>query len=219
MSQVEETYSKKVLNFSFLIIGVSIFISGFALASVQGLYDRDFPEHFHLKLSEQQHLELDKDIGDAALTMKTFVNTKFNSLNQTVIENTVETEKNKNAITDVKVDIKSKFPEGQDVANPGTSVGSTTPILTLKINKSTFIPGETIVFSGTGYPDSTVIINIQKYGGCGQNDICAAWTTVDRNGSFELRFETEFDDPVGAWKAYVKAGEDRSATIVFEVEE
>ncbi len=222
MSKEEEvttyySYSKRTLNLSFLILGLAVFLSAFALATVQGAYE--IVEHSHLELSESQHLQLDRDIGDSAATMKTYVIDKFNPLKENVTENTIETQKNKNAITAIKVDIKNKFPVGGSVDDPGTSVIANTPFLTLRIDKLSYIPGETIVFTGTGNPDSTVIINLQKYGGCGQEDICAAWTTVDRNGNFELRFETEFDDPVGAWKAYVKSGEDRSETIVFEVEE
>jgi len=201
-------------------IGIVALLIGITAIGISvGYNPSEVVDHSHLKLSESQHLELDKDIGDSAATMKTYVNKKINSVNATVIDNTKETEKNKDAITDVKLDIKSKFPQASNVVNTGSSVISNTPFLTLKIDKTSYIPGETIVFSGTANPDSTVIINIQKFGGCGQQDVCAAWVTADRNGVFELRFETEFDDPVGAWKAYVKAGEDRSDTIVFEVAE
>jgi len=210
-------FSKRTHILFFILTGAALFVAGLAIATVQGAYDKDFPEHSHLKLSETQHNELDKDIGDAAVTMKTFVNTQINSLNQTIIDNTSEAKKNKDEITAVKVDIKNKFPQASDVTDTGSSVISNTPFLTLTIDKTSYIPGETIVFTGTANPDTTVIINIQKYGGCSAKDICAAWVMADKNGQFRLEFETEFDDPVGAWKAYVKVGEDRSQTIVFEV--
>ena len=138
-------------------------------------------------------------------------------INTTVTENKATGKANKDEITTTKLDIKNKFPQAADVDITSSSVGANTPFLTLTIDKTSYLPGETIIFTGTANPDATVIINLQKYGGCGRDDVCAAWTTVDKNGNFYLEFETEFDDPEGAWKAYVKEGQNRSQTIVFEV--
>ena len=139
-------------------------------------------------------------------------------VNQTAEANKVTGKANKDEITATKLDIKNKFPKASDVENTGSSVISNTPFLTLAIDKTSYIPGETITFTGTANPGQTVFVNVQKFGGCGRDDVCSAWAKVDVNGNFEILFYTEFDDPEGAWKAYAKEGADnRSQTIVFEV--
>ncbi len=109
-------------------------------------------------------------------------------------------------------------PQGSGSTVPGDiTVPSQTPFLTLSIEKTEWLAGSTIIFTGTGIPEEIIVINMFKAGGCGQQDICSLWVKVDNNSNFRIEFETFFDDPIGTWKAYVKQGDLRSETIEFEV--
>lgn len=107
--------------------------------------------------------------------------------------------------------------QGAAIPPQDATVPAQTPFLTLSIEKTEWLVGSTIIFTGTGIPDEIVIINVFKAGSCGQQDICSVWVTVDNNSNFKIEFETSFDDRVGTWKAYVRQGDLRSETITFEV--
>lgn len=120
-------------------------------------------------------------------------------------------------IVNIKDNMDKKFPAEAVGPDESQTAIAQTPFLTLSIGKSIWNLGSTLVFTGTGTPGETVILNVVKFGGCGANDHCSEWKKVNQHGNFMIEFETEFDDLAGAWKAFVRAGDLESETITFEM--
>ena len=146
------------------------------------------------------------------------VHTVIQELNSTTLRIYQDKDQNREAIAELRLFVIKEMREPEAVPPPApTSIPKFTPLVTLTISKIEWGLGQTIIFSGSGTPGETAILNVIKAGGCGQKDVCSDWQKIDNNGSFRIEFPIMFDETPGVWSAYVRVGDLRSDTITFEV--
>lgn len=145
------------------------------------------------------------------------VHIRIDKLNETNIKFYKDEDKNREALADLRLFVINSLKESETVPSQSPTFNPAVKTLTLKIAKSEWGLGQTLVFTGSGVPGTTAILNVIKFGGCGQNDICSDWQKIDNNGSFRIEFPTAFDDSPGTWRAYVRVGDLSSDTITFEI--
>jgi len=172
--------------------------------------------------------EVDVDLTDYATSdwVKEWVNWKLDNevhpniqeLNSTTLKIYQDKDLNREAIAELRLFVLRELKEAETVPSTSPTFPSPfTPLLTLTISKTEWGLGQTLIFSGSGTPGSTVLLTVVKSGGCGQNDICSDWAKIDNNGSYRIDFPTKFDDIPGTWQAYVRVGKIQSDTITFEI--
>ncbi len=117
----------------------------------------------------------------------------------------------------IKNDIKNKFPQASDVeTTEQTSTTSTSPFLTLKMDKDTFLLGEVIKFHGVAQPSHAVIITL-KLPDRTLESVAVSRTEII-NGEWFGEFQTRFDSPAGTWAIYARQLDDQTTTLTFKVE-
>lgn len=120
-------------------------------------------------------------------------------------------------IGNIRADIKSKFPQAADViTQEQTSITSTTPFLTLKMQQQEFFVGNTIFFTGTGQPNSPIFITLK-------DPTRELWQIpISKseiiNGSYIANYTLRLDDPIGTWTVYARQLSDTTKTLTFTVE-
>jgi len=199
----------------FLLIGLSLFLAAFSLATVQSAFETQ--DHSHLKLSESQHNQLDFDIGASDVRMKEYVDGQIMVLEQslTALEDydTIITTQ----IGNIRSDIISKFPQASDVQDQGQTAQSTPAFLTLKMDKSDFVLGNTVIFYGMAKPNNAVILTL-KLPDRTLDSIAASKTQII-DGQWSANFTLRLDDPTGSWQVYARQGAgEQTKTLTFTVE-
>ncbi len=148
-----------------------------------------------------------------------FVNDNYiseNELNKTNDDIKAEFLTFKNEIVKIKNDIKNKFPQASTVEDEEKTVIAGTPFLTLQIDKTEFVLGESITFRGTAHPSDAVLITIKRADR--SLDQHAVSKTEIINGQYVTEFPTSFDDVPGTWSAYARQGSEQTKTLTFKVE-
>lgn len=120
-------------------------------------------------------------------------------------------------IGNIRSDINSKFPQASDVIDEGQeSTTLTTPFLTLKMDKTEFVLGNTIMFRGTAHPNDSVQITLKL------PDRMLIPIVISRDMIIDAAYITNYtlrlDDPVGTWEAYARQSSDQTRTLTFQVE-
>jgi len=119
-------------------------------------------------------------------------------------------------IGDIKADIKSKFPQASDVIDKEKSSISTTPFLTLRMDKTDYFLGNVVFFMGTAVPNDPVFITLKD------PDRGLFQIPISRNqiidGSYMTNYTLRLDDPIGTWQVYARQLSDQTKTLTFAVE-
>lgn len=121
-----------------------------------------------------------------------------------------------NEIVKIKNDIKNKFPQASDVITTEQTSISSTPFLTLTMNKSEFLLGETITFRGMATPTHAVIITI-KLPDRALESVAVSKTDII-NGEWIAEYPTRFDSPKGTYQVYARQLDDQTKTLTFIIE-
>lgn len=120
-------------------------------------------------------------------------------------------------IGNIRSDINSKFPQASDVINEGQeSTTLTSPFLTLKMDKTEFVLGNTIIFRGTAHPSGSVQITLKLPDRSLVPIVISRDMIVD--ASYITNYTLRLDDPVGTWQAYARQLSDQTRTLTFKVE-
>ena len=153
------------------------------------------------------------------------------SIQEAIVKQSIRSAKNADDITDlysydttittqigdIKQDIRNKFPMASNVLDTPKSSTSTTPFLTLKMDKTEFVLGNTVIFYGTATPNDPVILTL-KLPDRGLESIGIAKSEII-NGAYTGNFTLRLDDPVGIGKVYARQGQsDQTKTLTFTVE-
>jgi len=190
-------------------------LAAFALASVQSAFETQ--DHSHLKLSESQHLELDKDIGDAAVTAKKYVDKQISGVQKNVTALQNYDDVITSDIGDIKSNIKDKFPGSTAPPDEGQSTQSDIPTLTLKMDKSEYVRGNTVIFYGMAKPNVAVILTLKLPDRTLESLAASKAQIID--GQWSANFTLRLDDPLGTWQVYARQGAgDQTKTLAFNVE-
>lgn len=201
----------KTLLLYFLFIGLAFLVTLNYVGDYNGSQDK---EEFKIKdyatinfVREWVNWKLDNE-----------VHPNIQELNSTTLKIYTDKDRNREAIADLRLFVLRELKESETVP-PQSPTPSTpfAPLVTLTVAKTEYGLGQTLIFSGSGVPGTTAILNVIKAGGCGQNDNCSEWAKIDNNGSYRIEFPTEFDDTPGLWRAYVRVGDLRSETVTFDV--
>jgi len=132
----------------------------------------------------------------------------------------MELEEYDETITDVigiiNSDIRNKFPQSQGLPPEGQSTQSPIPTLTLKMDESEFVLGNTIIFYGMAKPNSPIFLTIKDPSrGLWQIPIS---TNAIIDGAYMANHTLRLDDPIGPWSVYARQGSDTTRPITFTVE-
>ena len=120
-------------------------------------------------------------------------------------------------IGDIRLDIKSKFPQAADVIDPGqTSVTLTSPFLSLKMDKTEFVLGNVVIFTGTAHPNDSIQITIKDSDRMLIPIVVSKTMIID--GSYTANYTLRLDDPIGTWQVYARQQSDQTKTLSFTVE-
>ena len=119
-------------------------------------------------------------------------------------------------IGDIKTDIKNKFPMAADVPDKQKSSGSSTPFLTLKMDKTEFALGNTVIFTGTAEPTKPVLLQF-KLPDRTLFQIGIATAQII-NGEYSANYTLRLDDPTGTWTVFAKQKQEQTRPITFKVE-
>ena len=196
----------------FLLIGLSLFLATFALATVQSAFDKD-PQ------VQANQDNIDFLIGTHKITSDALGETINRSANNTdkitSLQNYDVTISSQ--IGDIRSDIKSKFPQASSVDEKSqSSTTSTTPFLTLNMDSRDFFLGNVIFFKGTAQPNDPIFITIKEADrGLWQIPISRA-EIID--GSWIANYTLRLDDPIGTWQVYARQLSDQTKTLSFHVE-
>jgi len=198
----------------FAIAVIGMFLGGFALASVQGLYDNsqvqanqdniNFLLNHTLRTSEFNLL-----LGQQTLIQKSVLQLFQNQTND-------KFDIFQNEIVKIKTDIKNKFPQASQVVQQEQSSIASTPFLTLEMDQTDFLLGEIIRFHGVASPTHAVIITV-KLADRTLESVAVSKSEII-NGEYTAEFQTRFDDPKGTWQVYARQSDDQTKTISFKVE-
>jgi len=152
------------------------------------------------------------------------------TLQEAIMKQTIRTVENADAVTalqdydiitskqigDIRADIKSKFPQASNLPDQGQATGSTTPFLTLKMDKKEFFLGNTIFFMGTAQPNLAIQITIKD------SDRMLIPIAIPKteiiNGAYIANYTLRLDDPIGNWQVYARQQSDQTKTLTFTVE-
>jgi len=121
-----------------------------------------------------------------------------------------------NEIVKIKNDIRNKFPQASETEEEEQTAIAETPFLTLTMEKSEWLLGDTLVFTGTAHPNDLLSITVKLpdrtllYGQAVPTEII--------NGSYRIEIVTDFDQPAGFWTVFAKQGKEQSKTLTFKVE-
>ena len=119
-------------------------------------------------------------------------------------------------IGNIRLDIKNKFPMGSAIPDQGTTSGSSTPFLTLRMDKTEFVLGNVVIFTGTASLNDPVFITLKLPDR--SLDSLAISKTQIIDGSFSANFTLRLDDPIGIWQVYARQVSEQTKTITFTVE-
>jgi len=195
------------------IIIAALFVLGIGLGTN---YAGDYNKSQDIDLSDYATSDWVKEWGNWKLDNE--IHPRIDTLNDTSVKFYADKDLNREAIADLRLFVIKQIPKSETVPSPSPTPSTPfAPVLTLTIQKTEYGLGQTLIFSGSGVPGTTAILNVIKAGGCGQNDVCSDWAKIDNNGSYRIEFPTEFNDTPGTWRAYVRVGDLRSETVTFEV--
>ena len=149
---------------------------------------------------------------------------------EAIMKQTIRTVENADAITElenydeiitssigaIRQDIKNKFPQASYVPDQGSTSKSSTPFLTLTMDKIEFVLGNTVTFTGTATPNDPVFITL-KLPDRSLDSLAVSKTNII-DGSFSANFTLRLDDPIGIWKVYARQVSEQTKTITFTVE-
>jgi len=193
----------------FTIAVIALFVGSFALASVQSAYDKinaiEIPE-------EGFDWRTDKEFWK-------FVNDNYiseNELNQTSDDITEKFDLFQTEIVKIKNDIRNKFPQASPVDQEEQTAIAETPFLTLTIEKTEWLLGDTLVFTGTALPNDLVSITVKLP----DRTLLTASAVPNEivNGMYRIEIATSFDHAPGTWTVFAKQGKEQSKTLFFNVE-
>lgn len=200
----------------FLLIALSLFLGAWAVAGVQGAYNQDNPnltEAVNGILEEQAN---QKEIN--SLVLEAVADQTARSVQNT--DRIIDLENYDNTITQEIGKINSKVKDvlpASSVLDEGQSTQSTLPSLTLKMDQSEFVRGNTVIFYGMAKPNDPVILTIKlpdrdlESIGVSKNQIL--------DGQWSANFTLRLDDALGIWQVYARQGAtDQTKTLSFTVE-
>jgi len=192
----------------FAIAVIALFVGGFSLSSVQSAHDKindiEFPETFDWRTDK---------------AFWKFVNDNYiseNELNQTKDDIKEKFDLFQTEIVKIKNDIRNKFPQASTVEQEGQTAIAETPFLTLTMEKTEWLLGDTLMFTGTAHPNDLVSITVKLpdrtllTGSALPNEIV--------NGMYGIEIATSFDHAPGTWTVFAKQGKEQSKTLFFNVE-
>ena len=120
-------------------------------------------------------------------------------------------------IGNIRSDIKSKFPQAADVIDSGqTSVTLTSPFLSLTMDKTEFVLGNEVIFTGTAMLNSPVFITLKLPDRALESIAISRTQIID--GSWTANFTLRLDDPIGVWQVYARQQSEQTRTLTFTVE-
>jgi len=194
----------------FLLLGITLFLSGMALIGVQNNSNTNLTDAVNGLI-----VELD-EIGKTNNKLIGLIFDLENNMesNQTAIYEKFDLFQNE--IVKIKNDIRNKFPQASTVEQEEQTVISETPFLTLTIEKTEWLLGDILVFTGAAHPSDLVSITIKLpdrtllQGTALPSDIV--------NGMYRIEIATSFDHSPGTWVVFAKQAREQSNTITFKVE-
>jgi len=195
----------------FLLIGLSLFLGAFALATVQSSFDKDPQVQANesnilwLLNHTKFQLETDKSI------MKAMVKQSNSIVELKDYDDIITTQ-----IGNIRSDIISKFPQASDVIDEEKSSKSDTPFLTLKMEKTDYVLGNVVFFMGTAQPNDPVFITLKDSSRSLWQIPISSSMIID--GSYMTNYTIRLDDPVGVWQVYARQLSDQTKTLTFKVE-
>jgi len=194
-----------ILFFAIAVIG--LFLGAFALVSVQGAYDqRDvkLEQTVNGILLDVESLKEVAKTHEEAIQSQAFDTSKLR--NQTE----ANYEQLKDEIVKNRKEIRSTHPI-VPLPDSGEQVQDDL-FLTFVIEKTKWIQGDTIAFSGIAQPNSLVSVTANTSG------VSMKGSTVsDEIGRYVIDIRTEFDIQIGIWTAFARSGNDQSPTLKFEI--
>jgi len=202
----------------FLLIGLNFILAGLAVATVQGAYDQKRDVKLELTvnglLNDTKTLKENQSLFSQALG-----NTINRSANNTdriiVLENYDDTITSE--IGKINTKIKDKFPGTTSPPDEGQSTQSTPAFLTLNMDKTEYVLGNTVTFYGMAKPNIPVILTL-KLPDRTLESLAASRTTII-DGQWSTNFTLRLDDPLGTWQVYARQGAtDQTKTLSFTVE-
>lgn len=121
------------------------------------------------------------------------------------------------SIGTIREDIKNKFPQAADVIDQGqTSVTLTSPFLSLTMDKTEFVLGNEVIFTGTAMLNSPVFITLKLPDRALESIAISRTQIID--GSWTANFTLRLDDPIGVWQVYARQQSEQTRTLTFTVE-
>jgi len=204
----EKQLSPSFFNYAAIVIAL---VSLAGLAGVV-LTDNDDPQI----QANQDNIEF---LFSADMTMRNVIGEQINrSVNNT--DRIIALQDYDNIITtqigNIRSDIISKFPQAADVSDKEKSSKSDTPFLTLKMDKTDFVLGNMVIFTGTAQPNGAIFLTLK-------DPDRALWQipiskTLIIDGSYSANYTLRLDDPVGTWQVYARQLSDQTKTLTFKVE-
>ena len=120
-------------------------------------------------------------------------------------------------IGSIRSDILFKFPQSQGLPPEGQSTQSTPAFLTLVMDKTEFVLGNTVIFYGMAKTNNPVILTL-KLPDRGLESIGIAKSEII-NGQWTGNFTLRLDDPTGIWQVYARQGAvEQTKALSFTVE-
>jgi len=119
-------------------------------------------------------------------------------------------------IGNIRQDIKNKFPMASNVPDQGSTSGASTPFLTLKMDKTEFVLGNVVFFTGTATPNNPIFITVKD----SERVLTAIPVSKTEiiNGAYIANYTLRLDDPIGVWEVYARQVSEQTRTITFTVE-
>jgi len=178
---------------------------------------------FGFQVSEDPQIQANQDnIGFLIETDKT--------LQEAIMKQTIRTVENADAVTElenydeiittqignIRQDIKNKFPMASNVPDQGSTSGASTPFLTLKMDKTEFVLGNIVIFTGTATPNNPIFITVKD----SERVLTAIPVSKTEiiNGAYIANYTLRLDDPIGVWEVYARQVSEQTKTITFTVE-
>lgn len=119
-------------------------------------------------------------------------------------------------IGNIRLDIKNKFPMGSSIPDQGSTSGSSTPFLTLTMDKTEFVLGNVVIFTGTANLNDPVFLTLKLPDRSLDSLAISKAQLID--GTFSANFTLRLDDPIGTWQVYARQVSEQTKTITFTVE-
>lgn len=200
----------------FLLIGLSLIISGIAIASVQGAYDqRDVKMELTVNalLNDTKHLKENQSLFAEALG--NMINRSANNTDRIIeledYDITITTQ-----IGNIRSDIIRKFPQAADVIDEGqSSTIPGTPFLTLVMEQKSFVLGNTVVFTGMAHPNTAIFLTIKDPNRELWQIAISKTEIID--GQYMADYTLRLDEPIGSWSVYARQGSDTTKLLKFTV--